>query len=171
MQMPHRYSQIILGSKNNNKIISYLNMKLLVVTSLLFLTNFIHNTWYREFPYAWLFLLLSVTSIFIHSGIFLQDKSLDIHNKIVILDKIIIISIFTYGFYLYWKSGVSIIPIISVLSVAVIYLGIYGQEEGTELSHALMHIIGCLGHHFILYDFGYSLDIQEKISKIRCFFK
>ena len=195
-------------------------MKLLVVTSLLFLTNFIHNTWYREFQYAWLFLLLSVTSIFIHSGIFLDiftfqtpiiyynsalrqnymiykgdlsvksysylttfknadpkgstfrmskglEESLDIHNKIVILDKIILLLIFTYGLYIYWKTGVSIFPIVSLLSVAFIYLGIYGQEEGTEFSHTLMHIIGCLGNHSLIYDFGYSLYIQQKISKYR----
>lgn len=139
-------------------------MKLLVVTSFLFFTNFLHNTWHKQYIYAWLFLLLTTTSLFIHSQMF--KKSIDFNNKMILLDKSIITSIFTYGLYLYLKSGVSIFPIVSLLSVAFIYLGIYCQKEGSELSHAIMHIIGCLGHHFIIYDFGYSLDIQEKISKI-----
>jgi hypothetical protein len=66
-------------------------MKLLV-SSLLFLTNFIHNTYYQKYVYAWLFLLLTVTSVFIHSEIFME--SFEIHNFILFIDKMVIINIF-----------------------------------------------------------------------------
>lgn len=141
-------------------------MKLLVATSLLFFTNFIHNTWYREFIYAWLFLLLSSTSFFVHSGTF-KEESLHFHDKIIVIDKIIILSIFCYGLYIYLKTGTSIYPILSVVTVAFIYLGIYNcHQEDVILNHMAMHIIGCLGHHSIIYDYGYYTEIQRSIQNM-----
>jgi hypothetical protein len=138
-------------------------MKLLVGTSLLFLTNCIHNAWHREFVYAWLFLLLTTTSVFVHSTIF-KDESL---HFLSVLDKTVIVSIFFYGVYIYWKTGTSIYPILSVMATAFIYLGIFQEEqENVITTHAIMHIIGSLGHHFIIHDYGYSLDIQESIQNL-----
>ena len=136
-------------------------MKLLVVTSLLFFTNFLHNTWNKEYPYAWLFLLLTCTSFFVHSGTFID--SLHFHNQIVLLDKSVIFSIFTYGLYLYWKSSDSFYPIIAFITVVLIYSQIYHlHQEQVIVSHGLMHIIGSIGHHCIIYDY-YNYTYIRKV--------
>jgi hypothetical protein len=140
-------------------------MKLLLLTSLIFFTNFLHNTWNKQFIYAWLFLLLTITSVFIHSKIFEKDS---LNNEIIILDKIIILSIFFYGFYLYWKSSNSIYPVLSFISVCLIYSQIYDKENNFA-SHGCMHIIGSLGHHLIIYDYGIYMDIKRKMNSIFSF--
>lgn len=127
-------------------------MKLLV-SSLLFFTNFIHNTYYQQYVYAWLFLLLTVTSVFIHSEIFME--SFEIHNFILFIDKMVVLNIFFYGSYLYSKNGISVIPILSVVLVTLLYTKIYNNtKEESENIHMIMHIIGCLGHHVIIHEYG-----------------
>lgn len=136
-------------------------MKLvLVLTSSLFLTNFIHNAYYRCYVYAWLFLLLSITSIFIHSEIFLDWE--ETHNGILVMDKIILFHIFLYGLYLHCKTGISIFPIISFCLVSLIYSTIYYMKNDYENKHMIMHIIGSLGHHSIIYEYGNSLKSMVK---------
>lgn len=141
----------------------------LVITSILFLSNFIHNSYYQEYIYAWLFLLLTTTSFFIHSEIFAD--SLDIVSFIIFIDKLVILNIFFYGFYLYWKSGVSIIPIVSVISVTLLYTKIYNTtKEESEKIHMIMHLIGCLGHHVIIKEYGDFLEIQNIKEKMKSYF-
>lgn len=125
----------------------------LVFSSLLFLSNFIHNMYYQTYVYAWLFLLLTVTSVFIHSEIFIE--SFEMHDFILFMDKLVIMNIFFYGLYLYWNSGISIIPIISVILVTLLYTQIYNSTNNDcENMHTIMHMIGCVGHHFIIHDYG-----------------
>jgi hypothetical protein len=133
----------------------------LVFSSLLFLSNFIHNTYYQTFVYAWLFLLLTVTSVFIHSEIFIESH--EMHHFILLMDKMVIMNIFFYGLYLYWNSGVSIIPIISVILVTLLYTRIYNStNKDCETIHTIMHIIGCVGHHFIIHDYGIFMELEDK---------
>ena len=140
-------------------------MQLLVVTSFLFFTNFLHNTWHRQYIYAWLFLLLTTTSLFVHSQLF--KDFLHLHNQILFLDKSIILSIFTYGLYLYWKSSVSFYPVLSFITVVLIYSQIYHlQQEYVIVTHGLMHLIGSLGHHSIIYNYGNYMDTNNKLRDI-----
>ena len=114
-------------------------MKLLESTSLIFITNFIHNTWNKEYPYAWLMLLLTVTSVFVHSKIFYEPihkpeiLGYSIHDIIYKIDKIIILCIVIYGFALFWKTRIvketSDIPIITFLAVCYLYIGGYFQNK------------------------------------------
>lgn len=133
----------------------------LVFSSFLFLSNFIHNTYYQTYVYAWLFLLLTVTSVFIDSEIFIE--SYEMHHFILLMDKMVIMNIFFYGLYLYWNSGVSIIPIISVILVTLLYTRIYNStNKDCENIHTIMHIIGCVGHHFIIHDYGIFMELEDK---------
>jgi hypothetical protein len=147
--------------------IKTIDIRLLHLTSLLFFINFIHNTWHREFPYAWLFLLLTTTSVFIHSGIFITThESLDFQNQLIFLDKSIILSIIIYGGILFWKTNLlrptSFIPITTFLTVAYMYGVGYFQNKYSydydpdmaEISHAALHILSCLGHNIIIYEYG-----------------
>jgi hypothetical protein len=145
-------------------------MKLLVVSSLFFLTNFTHNTIHRKFVYAWLFLLLTITSIFVHSSIFQENP--DFHFKIVVLDKVVIFNVFLYGLYLFLNNQKSsIYPILSISTVFFFYVGGYFMENFCfhpdftigNIYHSMVHIIGSLGHHFIIYEYGYSREIRIKI--------
>jgi hypothetical protein len=133
-------------------------MKLLEVSSFFFLTNVVHNAYYKQYTYSWLFLLLTTTSIFIHSEFF--KDSLNLHTKIIVLDKIIIICIFFYGFYLHLKN-ISILPIISILFVIHIYSNIYNIEDSVEFIHSIMHLIGSFGHHSIIYNYSIFLKQQN----------
>ena len=111
-----------------------LQKPLLEITSLVFFTNFLHNTWKREFPYAWLFLLLTITSVFFHSNIFIETNPIplifdySIQDIISFLDKVVLYSIIIYGGYLFWKtreglqSATSSIPIVTFLSVCYLYI-------------------------------------------------
>jgi len=141
----------------------------LVFSSFLFFSNFIHNTYYQTYVYAWLFLLLTVTSVFIHSEIFIQ--SFEMHNFILFIDKMVIMNIFFYGLYLYWNTGVSIIPIVSVILVTLLYTRIYNStKEESENIHTIMHIIGCVGHHFIVQDYGNFITLENKKLKMKDYF-
>jgi hypothetical protein len=146
-------------------------MKLLESTSLVFFTNFLHNTWKKEYIYAWLFLLLTTTSVFYHSQIFYEYTDLpelldfSIHGQIRFLDKIIILCVVIYGLMLILKTikvkEVSYTPMITFLSVCYLYIGGYFQNkycfdpniEVANMSHACLHIISSIGHHIIIYEY------------------
>ena len=146
-------------------------MKLLQSTSLVFLTNFLHNTWKKEYPYAWLFLLLTIISIFYHSKIFYEYPNVpelfgySMHSIIEILDKIVILSVVIYGFILICKTikvnEISYTPIISFLSICYLYIGGYFQNKYcfdpnikvADISHGILHILSSIGHHVIMYDY------------------
>jgi hypothetical protein len=145
-------------------------MKVLELSSMLFFTNFLHNTFYREWIYAWIFLLLTTTSLFVHSEIFKNDG--EFGNQMVYLDKSVIASIFFYGLYLYWKSLSSkqfndmylrhYFPLISISIVIWFYIGGYyldkycfdSDRQLGNLYHATIHIVGSLGHHSIMNEYS-----------------
>jgi hypothetical protein len=138
-------------------------MKVLALSSILFFTNFLHNTFYREWIYAWIFLLLTTTSLFVHYGLFENDE--EIHNQMVYLDKSVIASIFFYGLYLYWKSlskKTYYFPLISISIVIWFYIGGYflnkycfdSDKEWGDMYHATIHIVGSLGHHSIMNEYS-----------------
>jgi hypothetical protein len=70
------------------------------------------------------------------------------------MDKMVIVNIFLYGLYLYWKTGVSIFPILSFCLVGIIWSNIWCMKNDYENKHMMMHIIGSLGHHMIIYEYG-----------------
>lgn len=139
-------------------------MKVLTLSSILFFTNFLHNTFYREWIYAWIFLLLTTTSLFVHSEIFKNDG--EFGNQMVYLDKSVIASIFFYGLYLYWKSlsskKIYYFPLISISIVIWFYIGGYyldkycfdPDRQLRNLYHATIHIVGSLGHHSIMNEYS-----------------
>ena len=103
-------------------------INILETTSLVFFTNFLHNTWHREYPYAWLFLLLTTTSVFYHSMIFK-----DISDQILLIDRTIIAAVIIYGGILLWKTSrlreTSFIPITTFFSVVYMYCIGYLQNK------------------------------------------
>jgi hypothetical protein len=128
-----------------------------IFSSFLFLTNALLNYYYKEFIYAGLFLGLFITSIIVHTNNTIYTN---------LFDKIFIASVVIYGGYIYFKKisqqqehrWISILPFI--FFILTIYLYIYGylikdycfhkQEEIANNYHALMHLCGSIGHHFIV---------------------
>jgi hypothetical protein len=125
-------------------------------SSFIFLTNVILNFYYKEYVYAGLFLGLFFTSLIVHSNNTFYAN---------LFDKIFIISVVFYGGYVYFKkihkdhdSWISVLPFVFFLST--IFLYVYGyfvddfcfnkKEEIANYYHALLHICGSVGHHFIV---------------------
>lgn len=138
-------------------------MKPLAISSFVFLSNFVHNTFYKEWIYAWIFLLLTTTSLFIHSGLF--DDDVEFENQMIYLDKTIISTIFFYGLYLYMKSlskKKNYFPFLSISIVMWFYIGGYFLDKYcfdpnlhcAEVYHAVIHIVGSLGHHSIMWEYA-----------------
>jgi hypothetical protein len=143
---------------------------ILQYTSLSFILNIIYNTWCREYVYAWLFLIVTITSSFIYSGIFLSSP--DFQSQLIYTDKITILCIIIYGGYIFWKTqflsnsqnikSISTIPITSCFSVVYMYTVGYFQNkysfdpnpEVANSSHGILHIIGCLGHLINMYNYN-----------------
>jgi hypothetical protein len=154
-------------------LVSIFEIKILEITSLFFITNFLHNTWYKEYPYAWLFLLLTVTSTFIHSEIFIETK--DLQNNLILLERFIILSIIIYGGILFWKTNklreVSFIPILTFFTVTYMYIGGYFQNKYSfdpniyyaNIAHSVIHILGSLGHHIIIYEYAKLQQFRNKL--------
>ena len=136
----------------------------LVFSSLIFITNVLTAYYKRDYIYSSLFFSLTVTSILFHSkpNLYLN-----------IIDKISIFSIFLYGSYqLSQKISQPItigntigysgqILLIVATFLATIYLYIYGYwfqkycfHENPQIGdqyHSLVHLIGSIGHHLILF--------------------
>ena len=140
----------------------------LVFSSLIFITNVLTAYYKRDYIYSSLFFSLTVTSILFHSkpNIYLN-----------IIDKISIFSIFLYGSYqlsnkisqqisqpitignTIGNTGQILLIVASFL--ATFYLYIYGYwfqkycfHENPQIGdqyHSLVHLIGSIGHHLILF--------------------
>lgn len=129
---------------------------ILIFTSLVFITNIIAALYREHYLYAFFFFCLTTTSLIVHN-----------YNNAYtnLIDKISIFFIVIYGAYmLYCKScgdnyvTVSII-VISFLLCVLLY--VYGslkskycfdpQIEIGNRYHALLHFIGSLGHHLIIF--------------------
>ena len=139
-----------------NIIRNKLHNPLLISSSLVFITNIITAYYKQEFIYSSLFFLLTITSIYFHS------KSNIYYN---LIDKISIFSVFYYGSYqLSRKISPEKTPLIMLIVasfLATIYLYFYGflvseycfhkDKQIGDRYHALLHFIGSIGHHLIIY--------------------
>jgi hypothetical protein len=134
---------------------------LLYRTSFIFITNALAALYMKNYIYSLLFLLLTVTSICIHSKVDFYKNS---RTTICILDKIMIGCIVIYGAYIFYtKSDKSIILniIIIITFLTCIWLYYYGSYTNdlcfhkdiliAENYHAILHMIGSLGHHMIIF--------------------
>jgi hypothetical protein len=125
-----------------------------IISSFIFLTNAFVAYILQYKIYSLLFLLLWISSILFHTY-------KDIYTNI--LDKIIIFTIFIYGGYLFYTKNQQnqnnlhkIFIILSFLSTIFLYLFIiYQKDKYTKTFqnklHSLLHIIGSLGHHLIVF--------------------
>ena len=134
-----------------------------ILSSFIFLTNVLAGLYFKKYFYAFLFLLLTLTSIVHHSS---KTKLTNL------LDKIALYSIIFYGAYKFYehyantttstKDLTIIIKYILIVTtfLSVVYLYSYGyltnnyvfhsEYKTSQLYHCLMHIISSLGHHIII---------------------
>ena len=143
--------------------------KLLLFTSQIFILNFIYNTYNRDYNYAWLFLLVTITSTFIYSELFISTPRL--LYKLILIDKSIISCIVIYGGYIFWKThnlsiqlnipSYSTIPITTCITVIYMYTVGYFQNKYSfdpnpviaNISHGILHIVGSIGHLINMYNY------------------
>jgi hypothetical protein len=124
------------------------------ISSFVFLTNVVHFLTAGYFVYAFLFLVLFITSVIV------RLKKDNIWT--LAADKIAILCVVLYGLMIFYnKSWVSenyiLISLILFTFLAVVYLYVYGwctdsycfSEEG-EMYRAGLHCISSLGHHLIV---------------------
>lgn len=143
---------------------------LLVYSSLLFVSNFLHAYRKGYFFYGTLFYLLTVTSILVH-GFFPNNLTINL------LDKIPIVCIVITGFLVFlgkliktggdlassWPMVKKIVysSIIVSTFLFVVYIYCCGYQESkycfdvnkstSNEYHALLHLVSSLGHHAIIF--------------------
>jgi hypothetical protein len=147
---PKRYIVIPLRKRIKDK-----GFKILVLSSLIFITNIITSFVYKRYLYLCLFIFLTLTSVIYHSNT---------NNYTNILDKIGIFLIVSYGTYnVYTNFHVNKcinISIIFLLFLLTMFLYIYGYLTkqfcfnkqlciGNKY-HSLLHCISSLAHHLII---------------------
>lgn len=131
-------------------------INILILSSLVFITNVVSGIFTQDYLYSLLFALLTITSVSVHSN-----------NTIFInvIDKLVILAIAIYGAYVFYNKITSdkwITGVIVLLSCfIVIYLYIYGyhaknycfhnEKYVAELYHCMMHVVGSFGHHLIMF--------------------
>lgn len=134
-----------------------------ILSSFIFLTNVLAGIYFKKYLYAFLFLLLTLTSIIHHSS---KTKLTNL------LDKCALYSIIFYGGYKFYehyantsKSTKDLTTIIKYILIvitflSVVYLYSYGYLKSdyvfhpeykiSQLYHILMHLISSFGHHIII---------------------
>ena len=130
------------------------DINILWVSSLVFLTNVIIGIYCTHYLYSLLFFMLTVSSLAVHT----EDTF-----WVNLIDKIIIFSIFLYGLYITCtrvKTAKNIFFIVSTfLFCVVVYIfGFFNNcfcfDESSDIAksyHVCMHIIGSIGHHYIMF--------------------
>ena len=119
-------------------------MKILVLSSLIFLTNIL-STWYTGHPiYCLLFCGLTLTSIFYHS-----------YGCFAILDKLMILGIVLHALYLMENNAELPMIVASCLIFMILYF--YGWCTGEfcfgiegDRWHVMLHLISSFGHHLVI---------------------
>jgi len=141
-----------------NQIISdvFVNFEnILVLSSLIFITNIITSFVYKNYVYTCLFVFLTITSVIYHSNT---------NNYTSILDKIGIFLIVSYGAYnLHTKfdmDKIMMVSIIFILFLVTMFLYIYGyctkqfcfhgQICIGNKYHCLLHYISSFAHNLII---------------------
>jgi cation transport ATPase len=153
---------------DENEELEYINItnqcNYCILSSFIFLTNVLAGFYFKKYLYAFLFLLLTLTSIIHHSS---KTKLTNL------LDKCVLYSVIFYGGYKFFtdlrstiktpqfdlKSIIKYIFIV-ITFLSVVYLYSYGyltsnyvfhsEYKMSQLYHVLMHIISSLGHHIII---------------------
>ena len=131
--------------------------KVLIISSLVFITNALSASHKQYYLYAFLFTLLTITSLLTHS---------DHGTFINILDKLVIAAIVIYGGKMLYEKqnqpnsnimlGIAII-ITFLFVVWVYYYGHYCKKYCFDMDpnisnkwHVIMHLVGSFGHHLII---------------------
>jgi hypothetical protein len=130
-------------------------MNILVLSSLIFITNIVTAFVYKNYVYLSLFFFLTITSVIYHTNS---------NSYTNILDKIGIFLIVSYGTYnvhnKFNMNNFMPVTIIFLLFVLTMFLYIYGYFTkqfcfhsqiciGNNY-HSLLHCISSLAHHLIL---------------------
>jgi hypothetical protein len=139
--------------KTKNFLTNEINI--LVLSSLIFITNMTTAFIYKKYIYSFLFLLLTITSVIYHS-----NANIYTH----ILDKIVIAFVVSYGAYKLYnkaqKKNYIFVVIVLLLFLLTIFLYIYGyfikqfcfhndKRIGSRY-HCFLHCISSLAHHMII---------------------
>lgn len=147
---------------------------LCVYSSLLFLSNVFIALYYDHYLYAFLFLLLTITSVIHHK----QSTEFEKYKKCInIIDKIAVYCVIFYGGYIFYNKqkntytdydynynynySINIKSIIIIITfLAVVFLYGYGylkndysfhpSTDVSQMYHSLLHLISSLGHHLII---------------------
>lgn len=145
--------------RNGSKYISFLfpggGMNVLVYTSLIFITNILTALYKEYYLYAFLFFMLTITSVIVHT-----------HDNIYTntLDKCSVMLVVIYGGNMLWNKYLlcGSLPVFIVFAAFIfcIYVYLYGylqrnycfhsQKCVADVYHSLLHLISSLGHHLII---------------------
>jgi ABC-type multidrug transport system fused ATPase/permease subunit len=129
---------------------------LLIVSSLIFITNSLSAYYKNYFFYSILFFCLTITSVIFHYHTTLYTK---------IIDKIFILAIVLYGGHLLYKKTninnqyqVFLIILTFLTSIFLFYYGYCVNEYCyhpdkciSNRYHCMLHILSSLGHHLIIF--------------------
>jgi len=129
---------------------------ILFYSSLFFITNSITAFYNKYYLYSFLFFILTITSLIVHSNNNIYTNT---------IDKIAVLAIILYvGYMLYKKINMNkcfscIIIIITFL--ICVYLYIYGfitkkycfsnEKCIAQNNHFILHYISSIGHHFVIF--------------------
>lgn len=108
----------------------------------------------RLFLYGYLWLLLSITSIIVHSPFYNENNSL--HKSILLIDKslcymIIITGAYTLFNYVPFNFNTYSIPILTfLLTVYLWYKEHCVDIKYKKMLHMMLHIISMIGHYAII---------------------
>ena len=159
---------IIVLSKNMNNMEEIDIVKEIVIqtypntfySSFIFLTNVILNLTYGYYLYAFLFIILTITSLIYHSNT---------TNLTYIIDKLGIIFVVLYGGYFFYNKCLNIqkpidyfyAVIIVVTFLSTIFLYYYGfqckhycfsvDDKISQFYHVIIHLLSSVGHHLIAF--------------------
>ena len=141
---------------------------LCVYSSLIFLTNVFLALYYDHYLYAFLFLLLTISSVIHHK----QSAEFEEYKKCInIIDKIAVYCVIFYGGYIFYNklkntyigygydypiNIKSIIIIVTFLAVVFGYgylkndYSFHPSPDVSQMYHGLLHLISSFGHHVII---------------------
>ena len=132
---------------------------ILVISSLIFITNIFTAIYKKDYLYATLFSILAVTSLMFHS-----NKN---NKLIMLLDKTAISLVVFYGGYVFYNLNLQstiyshlwrgFILSTFLFCILVYYYGyiehkfcFHSNKTIGNQYHAMLHFIGSIGHHMII---------------------
>lgn len=134
----------------------YKTSKILMASSLFFITNAVTAFLNEYYLYSFLFFNLTLTSLIVHYN----DN---VYTNVI--DKLAVVSIVLYGGYVLYNK-INTIKWLNLFAIIIsflfcIYLYIYGfivkeycfchETCVSQKYHFIMHVISSIGHHFIIY--------------------